>query len=151
MDTTSEVAKPVVWGDEIDPGPDETDVSSPSEPNDEVVSEEVLHIEEAEAVVGVIVEEGIRDGTLVVDDSMLVISVAPAISVIAESLHTDEVALEITAPEVIALAWYVLDDPLEEESAPEIDGELDGCSPEAIGCVTTELHIEDGPVVGPGD
>ena len=57
MDTTSEVAKPVVWGDEIDPGPDETDVSSPSEPNDEVVSEEVLHIEEA--VVGEIVEEGI--------------------------------------------------------------------------------------------
>ena len=50
----------------------------------------------------------------------------PAISVIAESLHTDEVPLEITAPEVIALARYVLDDPLGEDSTPEIDGELDG-------------------------
>jgi len=57
VDTTSEMANPVDWGVEITPGPDETDVSSPSEPNDEVVSREVLHIEVA--VVGVIVEEGI--------------------------------------------------------------------------------------------
>ena len=61
-----------------------------------------------------------------IDDSILVISVAPAVSVIAESLHTDEVALEITAPEVIALAQYVLDDSLGEGSTSEIEGELDG-------------------------
>ena len=57
MDTTSGVANPVVSSVEIAPGPDETDVSSASEPNDEVISEEVLHIEVA--VIGVIVEEGI--------------------------------------------------------------------------------------------
>jgi len=55
-----------------------------------------------------------------------VISVEPAISVIAESLHTDEVALELTAPEVIALVQYVLDDSLGEGSISEIEGELDG-------------------------
>ena len=54
------------------------------------------------------------------------ISVEAAISVIAESLHTDEVPLETTTPEVIALARYVLDDPLGEDSTSEIDGELDG-------------------------
>lgn len=59
MDATFEVAIPEVSIVEITPRPVKTDVSSPSELDDEVVSEEVLHVEEAEAVVGVIVEEGI--------------------------------------------------------------------------------------------
>jgi hypothetical protein len=144
MDATSEVATPVVSNVEITVGTVKIDVSSPSEVSDEVASEEVLQIEEGVDVM--IFDEAPSDGELVVAGGVLVIFVDPAISVFAESLHTDEAPSEVSASEMMALLQVVVGDSVGKVSTPEIGGELAGWPSEGAG---KELQIDDCPVVGP--
>jgi len=124
VDAISRVVIPVVPKVDIALGPVKIEVPSPTEVGDEVNSDEEVQTEEA--VVVVIYDEAPSGVVTVETGGVLVISVEPAISVIDESLHTDDVPSEITALEVIALLQSVQEESVGKVSTPEIGGELEG-------------------------
>jgi len=124
VDAISEVVIPVVPKVEIAPRPVKSEVPSPTEVDDDVDSDEEVQTEEA--VVVVIYDEAPSEVVTVETGGVLVVFVEPAISVIDESLHTDEVPSEVTALEVTALLQSVLEESVGEVPTPEIGGELEG-------------------------
>lgn len=123
-DATFEAAAPVDSSAWATPGSVKTDVSTPTEDNEELDPEDELQIEESGMVV--LMGKAASGEVLVGDGGILVISVEPATSVIAVSFHAGAVPSEVTAPEVIALFQSVVGDSAGTVSAPGIGGELEG-------------------------
>jgi hypothetical protein len=123
-DGTFEAAAPVDSSVETTAGSVKTDVSTPTEGDEELDSEDELQMEESGMVV--LMGKAASGGVLVSDGGILVIFVETAISVIAVSVHADTAPSEVTAPEVIALFQSVLGDSAGKVSAPGIGGELEG-------------------------
>jgi hypothetical protein len=142
-DATFEAAAPVDSSVETTAGSVKTDVSTPTEGNEELDSEDEIQMEESGMVV--LMGKAASGGVLGGDGGILVIFVEPAISVIAVSFHADAAPSEVTGAEVIALFQSLVGDSAGEVSAPGFVGELEGWTSEGIGSVATELHIDDGP------
>jgi hypothetical protein len=120
-DATFEAAAPVDSSVETTAGSVKTDVSTPTEGDEELDSEDKLQMEESGMVV--LMGKAASGKVLVSDGGILVIFVETAISV---SFHADTAPSEVTAPEVIALFQSVLGDSAGKVSAPGIGGELEG-------------------------